>query len=87
MVLELLAPAQAEALVEAKRFLSDLLSLVRLSAPGGVITDDAPVGLKRLLVEGMHVVDFDRLKETLLHHEAQVRLAFAAMEAQTLLAL
>jgi glutamate-ammonia-ligase adenylyltransferase len=67
-------------LIAAKKFQSDLMSLLRLSAPGGAITDDAPLGLKRLLVEGMRVEDFDALKTTLLAHEAQVREAYARME-------
>lgn len=66
-------------LIEAKKFLSDLMSLLRLSAPGGVITDDAPTGLKRLLVEGMKVENFDALKAQVLQLEANVRAGFEQM--------
>ena len=82
--MQIIQPYIADALIQAKTFMSDLMSLLRLSAPGGVITDDAPTGLKRLLTEGMQQVDFDTLKQQLIAHEAQVRLAFEAMQAQTL---
>lgn len=80
----LLTPDMASALVEAKKFLADLLSLLRLSAPGGAITDDAPAGLKRLLVQGMGMDDFDSLKTRTLEMEARVRDAYAAMEQEHL---
>ncbi|MES2984962.1 MAG: bifunctional [glutamine synthetase] adenylyltransferase/[glutamine synthetase]-adenylyl-L-tyrosine phosphorylase [Pseudomonadota bacterium] len=67
-------------LIEAKKFLSDLMSLLRLSAPGGLITDDAPLGLKRLLIAGMRVHDFDTLKAKTLALEANVTEIFQAME-------
>lgn len=70
----------ATPLIEAKKFLSDLMSLLRLSATGGVITDDAPTGLKTLLVEGMKVTSFDDLKHTVLRHEAVVLAAFEQLE-------
>lgn len=69
-------------LVGAKKFLSDLTSLLRLSAPGGVITDDAPTGLQRLLIAGLHQLDFTSLKHQLLAMEAIVRHAFGQMERQ-----
>ncbi len=74
-----LAEAIARPLIDAKKFLSDLMSLLRLSAPGGAITDDAPIGLKRLLVEGMRVTDFPELKAQTLLHEANVSAAYALM--------
>lgn len=82
--LAILKPDTAEPLIAAKRFLSDLLSLLRLSAPGGSITDDAPSGLKRLLVDGMQVEDFDTLKDRVLAHEAAVLAAFTEMESANL---
>ena len=68
-------------LIEAKRFLSDLMSLLRLSAPGGVITDDAPAGLKRLLTRAMRVKNFTALKEKVVAMEADVRRGYDAMAA------
>ncbi len=59
-------------LIAAKKFMSDLMSLLRLSAPGGVITDDAPVGLKTLLCKNMRIKKFPALKEQLLEHQARV---------------
>jgi glutamate-ammonia-ligase adenylyltransferase len=76
----ILSEADAQPLIEAKKFLSDLMSLLRLSASGGVITDDAPAGLKRLLVQGMQVESFEMLKERTLYHQAAVTSAFARME-------
>ncbi|MDX2095464.1 MAG: bifunctional [glutamine synthetase] adenylyltransferase/[glutamine synthetase]-adenylyl-L-tyrosine phosphorylase [Alphaproteobacteria bacterium] len=66
-------------LIAAKKFLSDLMSLLRLSAPGGLITDDAPIGLKRQLVQVMREEDFDALKQHVLDHEAEVSRIFARM--------
>lgn len=68
-------------LIAAKKFLTDLFSLLRLSAPGGAITDDAPPGLKRLLVHGMRVADFDALKAKTLAMQATVIAAYEALEA------
>jgi len=68
-------------LLEAKKFQSDLMSLLRLSAPGGVITDDAPTGLKRLLTKAHRAKNFAALKEKLLQLEASVSKAYADMEA------
>ncbi len=79
--LGILSEIQVTSLIAAKKFLSDLMSLMRLSASGGMITDDAPQGLKRLLVEGMLVDSFETLKDRVTAHEAEVRAAFAAMEA------
>lgn len=76
---KLLDPATAHTLIEAKKFLSDLLSLLRLSAPGGAITDDAPEGLKRLLVAGMRASDFAALKATVLQHEENVTQIYQKM--------
>lgn len=76
---EVLDAAITAPLIEAKKYLSDLMSLLRLSAPGGAITDDAPIGLKRLLVRGMRAVDFADLKTQLLMHEANVSAAYAIM--------
>ncbi len=77
---EILPTEIAVPLIEAKKFLSDLMSLLRLSAPGGVITDDAPAGLKRLLLEGMRSADFEALKSDVLHHEQCVFEIFLQME-------
>lgn len=79
--LQLLDATLATQLIEAKKFLSDLMSLLRLSAPGGLITDDAPAGLKRLLVEGMQVADFETLKSQVENAERRVQLSYAAMES------
>ena len=68
-------------LLEAKKFQSDLMSLLRLSAPGGVISDDAPLGLRRLLTKALRTKNFSSLKETLLQLEAVVSHAYADMEA------
>ena len=76
---KVLAPEIAEPLIEAKKFLSDLLSLLRLSATGGLITDEAPPGLKRLLTEGMHVADFEALKAKVITLENSVIRSFDAM--------
>ena len=66
-------------LIMAKRFLSDLMSLLRLSAPGGVITDDAPIGLKNLLVNGMRAENFEALKQQVITHETHVLQIFERM--------
>ncbi len=66
-------------LIAAKKFLSDLMSLLRLSAPGGLITDDVPAGLARLLVQGMRVDDMAALKAEVVHHEQAVSTAMARM--------
>jgi len=55
------------------------MSLLRLSAPGGLITDDAPTGLKHLLCRGMRVRDFDDLKAQVIYHEAAVFDSFERM--------
>lgn len=76
--------AAAQQLIAAKKFLSDLLSLQRLSAPGGAITDDAPAGLKRLLTRGMRVKPFSALKAAVLEHEANVLILFNRMAGDKL---
>lgn len=78
--LGLLPPEMGAGLVAAKKFLTDLLSLLRLSAPGGVIGDDAPPGLKRLLVDAMSMEDFDALTQKMLAMETIVTDAYRAME-------
>lgn len=70
----------ASLLVDAKKFLSDLMSLLRLSAPGGLITDDAPAGLKRLLTDGMRMDDFEALKARVCSLEYAVTQAYLQME-------
>jgi glutamate-ammonia-ligase adenylyltransferase len=75
----ILPEALATPLIEAKKFLSDLMSLLRLSAPGGVIGDDAPIGLKHLLVHGMRVEDFETLKQRVIALEEGVFAVFEAM--------
>lgn len=82
--LQLLDAALATQLVDAKKFLADLMSLLRLSAPGGVIDDNAPPGLKRLLVQGMGAADFDALKQQVEAMQARVRAGFDRMEQQNL---
>ena len=67
-------------LLEAKKFQSDLMSLLRLSAPGGLITDDAPLGLKRLLTKAQRMKNFSALKEKLIALEATVSAAYSKME-------
>jgi glutamate-ammonia-ligase adenylyltransferase len=69
-------------LIHAKQFLADLLSYLRLCWPEGIITDDAPEGLKRLLVKVMNVQDFTALKARLLEVETRVRTAFEAWVGQ-----
>jgi glutamate-ammonia-ligase adenylyltransferase len=75
----LLDASLATPLIAAKHYLSAVMSLLRLSAPGGVITDDAPVGLKNLLTHGMRSADFEALKEQMLHHEHAVSEAYATI--------
>lgn len=82
--LQLLDASLAISLVNAKKFLSDLMSLLRLSAPGGLIQDDAPPGLKRLLVEAMHCEDFDALKIKVKAMEEVVMIAFHQMQQNRL---
>lgn len=77
----LLEASLANSLIAAKHFLSDVMSLLRLSAPGGVITDDAPTGLKKLLTDGMRSADFEALKKQVLHHEQAVSAAYASILA------
>ena len=67
-------------LIEAKKFLSDLMSVLRLSAPGGVITDDAPIGLKILLTKCMRIKKFDALKENVLRLEAETLAIYERMQ-------
>jgi hypothetical protein len=76
----LLEASITQPLMDAKEFLSDLMSLLRLSAPGGLITDEAPPGLKTLLVQGMHLPSFSALKEQVLFHEARVMRIVEAMQ-------
>jgi glutamate-ammonia-ligase adenylyltransferase len=68
-------------LIAAKKFLSDLMSLLRLSAPGGVITDAAPSGLISLLTQGMRADDLAALKAQVIHHETEVNRVMASMAA------
>jgi glutamate-ammonia-ligase adenylyltransferase len=68
-------------LIEAKKFFTDLLSLLRLSAPGGAITDEAPEGLKRLLTTGMRFEEFALLKAEMLRHEEAVRRLYESLLA------
>jgi glutamate-ammonia-ligase adenylyltransferase len=74
--LKILTKDAAGDLIQAKQFLSDLLSYLRLCWPEGIITDDAPEGLKRLLVRVMNVPDFTALKARLIQVETQVRTQF-----------
>ena len=69
-------------LIHAKQFLADLLSYLRLCWPEGIITDDAPEGLKRLLVKVMSAQDFTALKVRLVEVETRVRIAFEAWVGQ-----
>jgi [glutamine synthetase] adenylyltransferase / [glutamine synthetase]-adenylyl-L-tyrosine phosphorylase len=72
MYLGVLDMDKAADLIRAKSFLSDLLSYLRLTWPEGIITDDAPAGLKRLLTDTMGATDFQDLKTHLLDIEAHV---------------
>lgn len=74
--LNLLNADVARDLIHAKIFLSDVLSYLRLTWPDGIITDDAPQGLKRLLTEALATEDFDALKALLVSVEARVRALF-----------
>ncbi len=76
---ELLDESITIPLTVAKRFLSDLMSLLRLSAPGGVITDDVPIGLRNLLVNGMRAENFEQLKQQVITHETHVLQIFERM--------
>ena len=75
----LLDASVTASLIAAKKFMSDLMSLLRLSAPGGLITDDAPQGLKNLLCRALRIKKFSALKTQLLECEAQVLAAFERM--------
>ncbi|MFN7452757.1 MAG: bifunctional [glutamine synthetase] adenylyltransferase/[glutamine synthetase]-adenylyl-L-tyrosine phosphorylase [Alphaproteobacteria bacterium] len=75
-LLKILTKDAAGDLIQGKQFLSDLLSYLRLCWPEGIITDDAPEGLKRLLVRVMNVQDFTALKTRLIQVETQVRTQF-----------
>ena len=77
---KLLPEETAQQLITAKKFMSDLMSLQRLSAPGGAITDDAPIGLKRLLTRGMRMKPFSALKDHLLEQQAIVSAIFQRMK-------
>ena len=77
---KILPEETAQQLITAKKFMSDLMSLQRLSAPGGAITDDAPIGLKRLLKRGMRVKPFSALKAYLLEQQAIVSAIFQQMK-------
>jgi glutamate-ammonia-ligase adenylyltransferase len=75
-LLKILTKETAGDLIQGKQFLSDLLSYLRLCWPEGIITDDAPEGLKRLLVRVMNVPDFTALKARLIQVETNVRNRF-----------
>lgn len=70
--LEILTSQNAEMLIQAKFFLSDLLSYLRLTWPEGIITDNAPQGLKHLLTNVMKMKDFHALKARLIQTQADV---------------
>lgn len=72
MYLGVLEMDKAAELITAKTFLSDLLSYLRLTWPNGIITDDAPQGLKRLLTEAMGAKDFDSLKKHVVETETRI---------------
>jgi glutamate-ammonia-ligase adenylyltransferase len=74
--LAIIDSAKAADLIQAKLFLSDLLSYLRLTWEAGIITDNAPQGLKRLLTQAMGVTDFDTLKSRVIEIEERVHLLF-----------
>lgn len=77
--LGLLTEEQGKLLTEARRYLSDLLSVTRLMSDA-ILTDDTMTpGLKRTLVELMGEQDFDSLKARLLAHEDAVRHVYAQL--------
>lgn len=76
MYLGVLDMDKAAELIQAKTFLSDLLSYLRLTWPEGIITDDAPTGLKRLLTDVMAAEDFATLKNHLINVESRVQALF-----------
>jgi glutamate-ammonia-ligase adenylyltransferase len=76
---KILPEETAQQLITAKKFMSDLMSLQRLSAPGGAITDDAPIGLKRLLTRGMRMKPFSALKNHLFEQQTIVSAIFQRM--------
>lgn len=71
----------AAALISAKKYLSDVLSVLRLSAGNAAITADAPPGLKQLLSDAMREADFEHLALQIIAHEANTLAAFQALEA------
>lgn len=77
----ILSDDDASALIGARNFMSNLMSLLRLCAPGGLITDEAPSGLKQVLTLNMRKKQFESVKKALLQHEASTMALFARMQA------
>lgn len=64
--------ALADKLMAAHRFLTDMLSFLRLCSPNSRIEDSTPAGLKNLLVERFEAEDFETLQARLAETEAFV---------------
>jgi glutamate-ammonia-ligase adenylyltransferase len=78
---EILDYVLAEKLIEAHRFLSDLLSFLRLTSPNSLIEISTPVGLKNLLVERFEMKDFESLEAKLIATETFVFDYYKKMES------
>lgn len=70
--LGLLSEADAKLLIEAKYFLSDLLSVTRLISKDILHDDMINAGLERTLTEALRLPDIETLKAQLLTHQANV---------------
>ncbi len=78
----LLSPAMADELIEAERFLSDLLSFLRLCSPNAVIEATTPLGLKNLLVERFQAKDFAQLHQRLVETESLILWQFQQLSRE-----
>lgn len=77
---EILDYGMAEKLIEAHRFLSDLLSFLRLTSPNSQIEISTPIGLKNLLVERFGMSDFESLECKLIATQKFVFECYEKME-------
>ncbi len=77
---EILGFVLAEKFIEAHRFLSDLLSFLRLTSPNSQIEISTPVGLKNLLVERFEMEHFEALEAKLIATEIFVFEHYEKME-------
>lgn len=71
-ILGLLSETDAKPLIEAKYFLSDLLSVTRLISKDILRDDMINAGLARTLTEALRLPDIETLKAQLLTHQANV---------------